>query len=93
MLVEDATAFLKDFGQTVAFGSQSTLAILDQPDSQVLSGHVQTTQYRLTYPTAALTGLVHGSVVTLGAKTFRILGTPNMLDDGLFSEAHMERVS
>jgi hypothetical protein len=93
MLIEDPTAFLRDFGKTVTFGSVSTLVIFDQPDMDVLSGHAQSTQYRILFPTGALAGLGNGSSVAMGAAMFKVLGTPNMLDDGLFSEARLERIS
>ncbi len=66
MFTEDAGAFLRDFGSPVIFGSQRTLALFDQPDADVLTGHAQSTQYRIEYPRAALVGLANNNVLLIG---------------------------
>jgi len=116
MIIEDADLFVRDFGSPVIFGIQTTWAILDQPDVDVLGGRAQSTQYRIEYPRAALIGLVNNSVVLIGigpdwkfdstgtrleyvgsdlspeSARFRVLGTPNKMDDGAFMEAQLQRI-
>jgi hypothetical protein len=89
--VEDPDRFLADFGVLVTFGTQTALAIFDQPDSEILSRRAQTTGYRITYSAAKLTGLGNGSVVSIAGEAYTALGTPNKIEDGVFLEATLEK--
>ena len=66
MLLEDPSSFMADFGSPVIFESQTTLAIFEQPDSQILVGRVQSTGYSIEYPATKLVGLKNGSTVLIG---------------------------
>jgi len=93
------------------------MALFDQPDTDVLSGRAQSTQYRIEYPRGDLPGLTNNSEVLIGigpgwgfdstgsrllysgaclspeSATFKVLGTPNKIDDGLFLEARLQRIT
>ena len=66
MFAEDADAFLKDFGSPVIFGNLTTWATFDQADADVLTGRVQSTQYRIEYPRSKLVGLGNNDTVLIG---------------------------
>lgn len=107
---------MADFGSPVIFGSYATMALFDQPDTDIVSGHVQSTGYRIEYPATDLPGLSQGDSLLIGigsgwsltadnrlqytgpypdgaqSATFRVLGSPNLLDDGMFLEARLEKV-
>jgi hypothetical protein len=68
MFAEDAGAFLRDFGSPVIFGAQTTWALFDQPDTDVLSGRAQSTQYVIEYPRADLVGLANNDIVLVGIE-------------------------
>lgn len=117
MFLESAASFMADFGSPVIFGGLTTTALFDQPDVDIASGRVQSTQYRIEYPASDLSGLTNGSVVLIGitpgytfdatglallyvgsnpspvSAQFKVLGTPNLLDDGLFMEARLQRIA
>lgn len=117
MFIEDADVFVRDLGRPVIFGSLTTMALFDQPDTQVLSGRVQSTGYSIEYPASKLIGLKNGSQVLIGISQgwgfdstgyrlqfygadpnradsgkFQVIGTPNMLEDGFFMRAELERL-
>lgn len=117
MLFENAGDFLADMGRPVIYGSQASLAIFNQPDSEVLGKRVQSTGYSIEYPAEKLLGLKNADTLLIGitqgwgfdstgyrlqffgkcpekadSGQFKVLGTPNLLDDGLFLRADLERV-
>lgn len=66
MFPEDPSSFMADFGSPVIFGSKTTLALFDRPDTNVLAGRAQSTGYSIEYPSGALVGLARGDVVLIG---------------------------
>jgi hypothetical protein len=66
VFAENLDVFVADFGVTVYFGSQTALAIFDQPDGLILSQRVISRDYRITYEASKLVGLVHGDTVYVG---------------------------
>jgi hypothetical protein len=66
MFPEDPSSFMADFGSPVIFGSQTTMALFDRPDHDVLSGRAQSTAYCIEYPSKDLIGLARGDVVLIG---------------------------
>lgn len=119
MFLETPMSFMADFGSPVIYDgqgrAQSTMAIFDQPDTDVLAGRAQSTGYRIEYPASDLVGLSNGDTVLIGvgpgwkldsnatrlvycgsdpssaeSATFRVLGSPNKIDDGVFFEARLE---
>jgi hypothetical protein len=68
MFPEDPSSFMADFGSPVIFGSQTTMALFDRPDHDVLSGRAQSTAYCIEYPSKDLVGLARGDVVLSGSR-------------------------
>jgi hypothetical protein len=66
MFPEDPSSFMADFGSPVIFGTQTTMALFDQPDHDVMSGRAQSTAYCIEYPSKDLVGLARGDVVLIG---------------------------
>lgn len=121
MFLETPTSFMADFGSPVIYDgqerTQSTFAIFDQPDTDVLAGRAQSTGYRIEYPATDLVGLSNGDTLLIGigsgwsldatrtrlkysgcdaansqSAVFRVLGSPNKIDDGVFFEARLEAI-
>jgi hypothetical protein len=117
MFLEDPSSFMADFGSPVIFGTQTTLALFDQPDTDVIRGRSQSTGYTIEYPATDLRGLAFGDVVLIGitpgwgfdatgkrlkfngrcaesaeSAQFKVLGPPDLIDDGMFRRAELERL-
>lgn len=121
MFLESPASFMADFGSPVIYAgqgtTQGTMALFDEPDTDIMNGHVQTTGYKIDYPQSDLVGLSIDDTVLIGigpgwtldpTRTrmiycganparaqpvqFRVIGTPNQLDDGSFLEAKLEKV-
>lgn len=121
MFLETPTSFMADFGSPVIYEgdgpTQTTTAIFDEPDTDVLAGRAQSTGYRIEYPSTDLLGLSNGDTVLIGigpgwgfdaprkrllysgcnaanarSAVFRVLGSPNKIDDGVFFEARLEAI-
>lgn len=121
MFLETPASFMADFGSPVIYAgqgnTQGTMALFDQPDTDIMSAHVQSTGYRIEYPQSDLVGLSMDDTVLIGigagwsldptrtrmvytganperaqSAQFRVIGTPNLLDDGMFLQARLEKV-
>ena len=90
MITEDAAGFLNDFGQTVVFGAVSTKGILDVPSEIIAGGMVISTDYSLTYSTASMPNLQHGSAITVGGAAYTVRDV-RAQDDGTFSIAYLSK--
>jgi hypothetical protein len=86
---ENLAVFIKDFGVPVAFGSQSTLALFDEPDAVVLGQRAISREYSMVYDATQLTGLVRSSTVTINAVAYTVREVLS-LEDGAFFEARLE---
>lgn len=90
MITESPDTFLNDFGSTVVFGALTVKGILDAP-TEVLSGNmVLSTDYQLTFKTAALPGLGYASAVTVGDVAYTVKSV-RQIDDGTFSIADLQK--
>lgn len=75
----------------VQWGEISTGCLLDMPTNIVAGGMVVSTDYKLTYETAAMPGLDEGAQLTVGGALYRVrIAKP--IDDGVFSEAEMTKL-
>lgn len=117
MFPEDPSSFMADFGSPVIFGSQTTMALFDQPDTNVVHGRAQSTGYTIEYPATDLRGLAFGDTILIGitagwgfdstgkrlqfngkcaasaeSAQFKVLGPPDLIDDGAFRRAELERL-
>lgn len=121
MFLETTPSFMADFGSPVIYTgqgrTQSAMALFDRPDTDVISGRVQTTGYRIEYSVSDLIGLSMNDSVLIGigpgwsidptgsrlvysganqagseSAEFRVIGSPNKLDDGVFMQAMLEKV-
>lgn len=89
-IVESPDAFLNDFGSTVVFGALTVKGILDAP-TEVLSGNmVLSTDYQLTFKTAALPSLGYGSAITVAGVAYTVKSV-RQVDDGVFSIADLQK--
>lgn len=66
MFAENLDIFVGDFGVTVYYGSQTALAIFDQPDALVLSQREISREYLITYQASKLVGLSFDDTVYIG---------------------------
>ena len=95
---EDLTPYFADFGLVANYGDLQTLVILDEPDREVLSGRVTSTEYLMTYPTASFPGLAHGDQVSIvrvnGTRSdeYNVIAV-NKQSDGVISIATLTRVA
>lgn len=92
MFDDSADEFLEDFGTQCQFGDVTFLGILDKPDEEfgLGSASAQSRQYKLTYATAAVS-LQRENSVLVGAVEYEVRGSPNTIDDGLFSEVELTK--
>lgn len=90
MITEQHDVFLNDFGVPVRFGSKTASGILDMP-TEVLSGNmVLSTDYQLTFKTAALPGLGYNSAITVAGVAYTVKSV-RQVDDGSFSIADIQK--
>lgn len=90
MINENPDTFLNDFGSAVVFGALTVKGILDMP-TEVLSGNmVLSTDYQLTFKTAALPGLGYASAITVAGVAYTVKSV-RQLDDGVFSIADIQK--
>jgi hypothetical protein len=85
---EQPTLFLQDFGVTAIAGAQTATVILSEPATDLLGNEIASNQYEIGFITATLV-LAHGTVLTIGARTFKVLQS-YLWDDGVFSRARLE---
>lgn len=90
MFAENLPAFLADFGVAAVHGGVTKTVLFDQPGQEILSGHVQSDQYEITYIEADMPGLLFGAQLSIGGVAYTLLST-NRIDDGAFSRAILER--
>lgn len=89
---EDLDQFLNDFGSSCTAGAVSALGILDMP-GQVLAGDmVISTDYTLTCKTSDFGNLYYGDAITVGGVAYQVREV-RRIDDGLFSELSLSRLS
>lgn len=88
---ENLDAFFSDFGVLVTAGSASTRAIFDMPAELIAGGMVLTTDYTITYKTAALPSLANGSSITVDGGSYRVREV-RLKDDGKISEAYLTKL-
>ncbi len=91
MFAEDASLFMTDADAFVTCGPQSTQAWFDLPGQDALGGRVLSNEYRITYPSGALT-LSSGVVLTVNGLQYKVRRDA-AADDGVFREALLEKVS
>lgn len=90
MITESPDAFLTDFGSNVVFGTLTVKGILDAP-TEVLSGNmVLSTDYQLTFKTAALPNLGYASAITVAGIAYTVKSV-RQIDDGTFSIADLQK--
>ena len=89
MFAESTAAFFADFGVPAIFGDSTAIVLLDQPEANILDDRVQTTQYQITFRTADLPGLKHGSWIQVDGKQFSVINV-RPVDDGVFSVAPLK---
>ena len=65
--------------------------LLDKTDTDVLSKRVQTTGYKMQFPSSQLVGIKRGDAVTIAAVNYSVREV-NSLDDGAIYEAELEAV-
>ena len=91
MLNENPQAFLAPpFGQPVEGGELDTFGILDMPSNVVGGGMVITTDYKLTYETAALPGLDNGDRIYISGQPYDVREA-KPVGAGVFSEAELTK--
>lgn len=95
---EDISPYFADFGLVANYGDLQTLVILDEPDREILNGRVTSTEYSMTYPTAAFKALAHGDQVSITradgtrADEYNVIAV-NKQSDGTISIATLARVA
>jgi hypothetical protein len=102
MFESQAGAFLLDFGSatrwTPSVGGQAItgLMLLDQPEEPMAGGDVQSSQYQVTYETAAWPGLQRGEVLVIQGEgkgySYKLRHNPRALADAAFSTAQLTKV-
>lgn len=90
-LVEAPANYLVDFGVPAVVGASTVSVLFDKPAEDILTGHVQTENYSITYLTSDLPALSFGSTVVIAGVTYSVLST-KPIADGIFSKAHLEAV-
>lgn len=86
---ESPEAFLADFGVPATFGLLTAQVIFDQPDMEILGNRVISKEYKITFVTADLPGLVFDSQVIIGGNVYVVQFVMG-LSDGVFSEARLQ---
>jgi hypothetical protein len=89
VFAESTAAFFADFGVPAVFGDSVSVVLLDQPEENILGDRVQTTKYQITFRTADLPGLKHGSWIQVDDKQFSVINV-RPIDDGVFSAADLK---
>lgn len=91
-LVEDTAVFLADFGVLCSRGATNFTGLLDTPDNDFDVGGmpIQSTEYLLTYRSAAIT-LVKGDAIVVNGVGFTVRSSDNLLEDGVFSAAKLTK--
>lgn len=74
----------------VTAGAVDTLGLLDMPSSVVAGGMVISTDYKLTYETAALPDLDFDDLIYVDGQPYTVR-TAKPTSDGVFSEAEMTK--
>ena len=92
MFAEDLTPFLADFGRPCIAGAAQFMGLLDQPDElmQLQRGGAVSTQYELTYATAAAT-LQRGMAISVDGVAYTVREAPRQVDDGALSRVLLSR--
>jgi hypothetical protein len=89
-LIEDLGAFLADFGVVATFNDSIATVIFDTPESNILGGRVQTTNYQITFRAADLPGLEHGAWLDVDGLGYSVV-TVSAVDDGAFKTAALQK--
>lgn len=102
MFATDAVTFLADLGEGVTWvSSQITPAptgrmLFDLPDTDLASGEIISTDYEVTFETAAWLGLKRGdrlSIAGAGAGlVYKLRTDPQRDGDGVFSHVKLSRI-
>lgn len=90
MFAEDLSAFIADFGVTATFGALTAQVILDMPDQSILGDLQLTTDYSMTFVSTDLSGLKHGSAITVDGAAYTVREV-SRLDDGRFLKAALKK--
>lgn len=88
---EDMGAFFsaREFGVTAVFGAATAQVILDQPDVEIMSGRIQSTEYLMTYAAADLPSLAQDSTGTVDGVAYKVREV-RAVDDGRVKQAILE---
>lgn len=94
MLAEDMTVFFSTDEHAVSaiwrptVGSVEMVSVIfDTPDDDLLSGVVQSRAYEITYPASSFVGLAAGETVEIETVIYKVLGTPDAIEDGKIMRA------
>ena len=89
-MIEDLNAFFTDFAVPVTYGAQTSLAIFDQPDAEILNGRMVSRQYSIRFPVGTFAGLKHGDNVFVSGLRYYIQEVTTE-SDGLITLARMQQ--
>ena len=96
MYGEDAASFLADLGSPVTWGLVSGLMIFDQPAEEIESSQVISSEFKVTFETAAWPGLKRDEILVIGGDgcgaSYKLRTTPMAQGDGVFSVVSLSKV-
>lgn len=85
---EDMSLFFAEFGVEAVFGAATATVLLDKPDAEIFDGAAIANDPVITYATTDLTGLAHGSAITVDGASFKVREV-NLVDDGKLTRARL----
>lgn len=86
----DLLGYVDAFGVNCAKGATTFKGIFDMPDQVTLDNELITTEYVLTYLTAAVS-MTDGDSITVDGASYKVSGDTRKIDDGKFSRAYLEK--
>ncbi len=87
---EDLAAFFADFGVQASANGMTACVLLDMPGQSLLGDMQISTDYAITYASADLPGLKHGSSITVSGSAYTVREI-TLQDDGQISRASLKR--